>query len=460
MRETEGTISAYEHLKGKPREAEALKTLRKVASIVKPIMRQRGWRVGVLTEFYPREKNLLGINWNKGEKICLRLRYPYDERQFLPLEEVVDTMMHELCHIVHGPHHAAFHALWNQLRDEHEQLLRKGYTGEGFLCDGKRLGGKRIPLSEARRQARAAAEKRRDLTAGSGRKLGGAPVLRGTDMRQVIADAATRRATVTQGCASGIKESQEIMEQASRNGFRTQAEEDDANERAIMQAYIELLQEDEKEKWGDSYVPPSAENPAGNAGEGDASTSRQGYPTAAPPVLLHSHPAAIRHSSPAPATLKNSASPSNDNLIDLTDSPPASRSPSPPPSSYNLQPWACPICTLENAPSYLCCDACGSERPAASLSPPPSSSSAAANPAAASTKPGPRNRPRNPNTPARPSHTSSSSKHLRFPSSASSSVSSVDHKDKPLGWLCPRCATFMETQWWTCSTCGGMKMSS
>ena len=102
MIEHDPVISEYEHEKFRPREAEALQTLRKVASLVKPVMRQRGWTVGILTEFWPPEKNLLGLNWNKGQKICLRLRYPYDERQFLPLEEVVDTMLHEY-EVLHQP---------------------------------------------------------------------------------------------------------------------------------------------------------------------------------------------------------------------------------------------------------------------------------------------------------------------------------------------------------------------
>ena len=38
---------------------------------------------------------LPGINWNKGQQICLRLRYPGDEKQFLPLDQVLDTMLHE-----------------------------------------------------------------------------------------------------------------------------------------------------------------------------------------------------------------------------------------------------------------------------------------------------------------------------------------------------------------------------
>lgn len=95
MTEHDPVIIEYEHDKFRPREAEALHSLRRIASLVKPIMRRRGWKVGTLTEFWPPEKNLLGLNWNKGQKICLRLRYPYDERQFIPLEELVDTMLHE-----------------------------------------------------------------------------------------------------------------------------------------------------------------------------------------------------------------------------------------------------------------------------------------------------------------------------------------------------------------------------
>src|SRR5271155_2884165 len=93
-REFEPLVNQFQHESHRKRAAEALTSLQKVASIVKPIMRQRNWRVGTLCEFYPAETNLLGLNINRGEKICLRLRYPGDENQFLPLEEVVDTMLH------------------------------------------------------------------------------------------------------------------------------------------------------------------------------------------------------------------------------------------------------------------------------------------------------------------------------------------------------------------------------
>ena len=93
--EHDPAIATYQHEQSRPREAEALHMLRKIASLVKPIMRQRGWKVGVLTEFYPQERNLLGLNFNRGDRICLRLRHAADERQFLPLEQVTDTMLHE-----------------------------------------------------------------------------------------------------------------------------------------------------------------------------------------------------------------------------------------------------------------------------------------------------------------------------------------------------------------------------
>src|SRR4051812_30577381 len=60
MQEHDALISAYSHLKSLPQEKDALYSLQKIASLVKPIMRARGWRVGTLAEFYPDTRNLLG----------------------------------------------------------------------------------------------------------------------------------------------------------------------------------------------------------------------------------------------------------------------------------------------------------------------------------------------------------------------------------------------------------------
>ncbi|RGP74836.1 DNA damage response wss1 [Fusarium longipes] len=249
---------------------ECSNVLKEVASIVKPIMRARNWKVRQLAEFYPEQHNLLGLNVNRGAKICLRLRHAGDRNQFMPIENIVDTMLHELSHIVHGPHDAKFHALWDQLRDEHEGLVLKGYTGEGFLSKGRRLGGSRIPPLEARRLAREAAENRRSRPGtGLGKRLGGSAPRPGEDIRRVIADAAERRSNILKGCGTdNLTEAQiqNISDTATRNGFRTQAEEDEANNAAIAQALWELVQEDKSVKYGSSYIPPTADNPTGNGG--------------------------------------------------------------------------------------------------------------------------------------------------------------------------------------------------
>ncbi|KAK0863357.1 hypothetical protein LTR87_016215 [Friedmanniomyces endolithicus] len=98
LRESESLFNSYEHLQGLQRGDAALKMLRQIASLVKPIMRKRGWTVQILAEFLPPEQNLLGLNVNKGYKICLRLRYHNNPDLFLPTEQVVDTMLHELSH--------------------------------------------------------------------------------------------------------------------------------------------------------------------------------------------------------------------------------------------------------------------------------------------------------------------------------------------------------------------------
>ncbi|KAK2733929.1 hypothetical protein FQN57_001912 [Myotisia sp. PD_48] len=422
MRELDPLVSEYQHEKQRPREAEALRTLRKVVSLVKPIMRQRSWRVGTVCEFYPDQANLLGLNVNWGEKICLRLRQPYDQTQFVPMEQVIDTMLHELCHIVHGPHDQQFHALWNQLRDEHEQLLRKGYTGEGFLSEGKRLGGRSIPLDEARRLARAAAEKRRILTAGSGKKLGGASILPGADVRRVVADAAQRRLAVTQGCASGTSEGDRLADDATRNGFKTKAEMDDANERAIMEAYIDLIQEEEKEQYGSSYSPPSASNPAGPRGL-----------SSPPPVPTFSKPTLQSQQSGLPE-LPFSSRDLPGSLLDHVD-----------PS----EPWSCQICTLVNKPMFLSCEACGCER----TQPPddrpalkPKQSNASGK--GVSKPPKPASRP-----------SLNKTRKSAIENMIELEKNAINVVKQPLGWVCHRCGTFMESQWWTCSACGVMKLA-
>lgn len=408
MAERDPLVLSYVHLSGFPRADAALNTLKKVASLVKPIMRARGWTVNELAEFYPEQPNLLGINVNKGMKICLRLRYPTDRNQFMPMESVIDTMLHELAHNVHSSHDSHFHALWDQLRDEHQGLIYKGYTGEGFLSEGQRLGGQRMPLREVRRLAREAAEKRHAsaVRTGPGRRLGGAAPRADQDIRQVIVKAIERRNKTLRGCATdklSDKEIRIIADTATRNGSRTQAEEDEANEAAIAQALWELVQEDEQVKYGQSYIPPTAENPTGNGG-GSVMGTKPGP----------SQPVAQGNSVLAPATATD------------TDKHPDTESGM----------WACEKCTLHNPTKFLSCEVCGAEKPDVPPAVPSDSSRPPPTTIDLTKDSGPPSRTSKAKIPQKPA------------------------PPAPQTWFCRFCGTEMERKWWTCVNCGLMKDSS
>lgn len=53
-------VQSFTHLKDQPNADKALHMLQCIASLVKPIMRKRGWVLPVLSEFFPDNPNLLG----------------------------------------------------------------------------------------------------------------------------------------------------------------------------------------------------------------------------------------------------------------------------------------------------------------------------------------------------------------------------------------------------------------
>lgn len=348
-------------------------------------------------------------------------------------------MLHELSHNVFGPHDAKFHALWDQLREEYEGLLRKGYTGEGFLSEGRRLGGRSVPMEEARRIARAAAERRRTLTAGSGQRLGGAAPRPGQDIRRVITDAIERRNRITKGCGATQHNEDEIIElgnRATANGFRTKAEEDKANDEAIAQALWEMVQEDEKAKYGHDYIQPSQYNPAGNISGGSTpatkprpTTNKVANPrdtsqhdiqeapmiplASKPTTLMSNNPFKKQKLTPTPIT---QAQPDNTKARSeaqvMTSSTAGSKSSKP--SAHTK--WVCPMCTCHNPESFLCCDACATQRPPAEK--------------------------------------------RQYADENGELVVAESRKVVPKMWDCHMCGTHMEEQWWTCSTCGSVKLKS
>ncbi|KAL2322800.1 hypothetical protein Fmac_027179 [Flemingia macrophylla] len=197
-------------LKRKPAAEEATKMLEKIAKQVQPIMRKHKWRVKLLSEFCPGNPHLLGLNVGAGIHVKLRLRRPNRDRDFYPFDEVLDTMLHELCHNAYGPHNANFYKLWDELRKECEELMAKGITGagQGFDLPGRRLGGysRQPPLPSLRKTALEAAEKRAQLglilPTGPKRLGGDSVIMEALSPVQAAAMAAERRLQDDLWCGS------------------------------------------------------------------------------------------------------------------------------------------------------------------------------------------------------------------------------------------------------------------
>jgi hypothetical protein len=450
FQEHDALFGSYEHLKDCPQPEEALLRLRKIASLVKPLMRKRSWKVKVLSEFLPDDERLLGLNVNKTFKICMRLRYTHNPGTFLPIEQCVDTLLHELSHIIFSDHDSKFHGLWDELRDDHETLVMRGYTGEGFLTGGKKLGGGPVPPQhEMRRLARANAEQRRVLQKGSGRIVGGQRVPPGADLRRILADAAQRRAIIDRGCASGTAQANNLAEYAGRHTFKRKAEEDDANNRAIAEALFDLMEEEEAQKMKGTFSTPSSTGGMTWSKEhglaiSEPSTTDSDLPKSEEEQIRWALQESLKGSQSRKRPLSNeeevqvlpspslstksslgAASRKDTPFIDLTqddedEAPtkkPMTKPPTPDPSS-----WACRVCTCINLHTHLVCDACGEERPAFMV---PNGSSGVGQ-----------------KENARPMPVYTEKKQA---------------KKEVLGWNCRECGTFVEKMWWCCTLCGLMK---
>ncbi|PKA66286.1 hypothetical protein AXF42_Ash006983 [Apostasia shenzhenica] len=201
----------------KPGEGEARQMLDRIAKQVQPIMRRRKWRVKLLSEFCPANPALLGLNIGAGVEVKLRLRKPNSDWDFFPFEQVLDTMLHELCHIEHGPHDTQFYKLWDELRKECEVLVGKGITGtgEGFDGYGRRLGGfSQHPVSSLGQATLAAAQKRArvgSLLPSGPRRLGGDDIIMSAlSPIQAAAMAAERRMQDDLWCGSVSEEMERL----------------------------------------------------------------------------------------------------------------------------------------------------------------------------------------------------------------------------------------------------------
>lgn len=115
-------ITKIASLTKQPGSDKALELLHEIATLVAPIMHHYHFQVDLLCEMYPRDRCLLGLNVNRGQKICLRLRSPTDNKWFLDRESIVGTMLHELTHNLHGPHDDRFYKTLDALKDKYYEF--------------------------------------------------------------------------------------------------------------------------------------------------------------------------------------------------------------------------------------------------------------------------------------------------------------------------------------------------
>ncbi|XP_052176410.1 DNA-dependent metalloprotease WSS1-like isoform X2 [Diospyros lotus] len=135
------------------RESEAMEILQKIAKHVQPIMSKRKWIVNTLSEFCPTKQSLLGLNTGRGIEVKIRLRRPDNELDFLPFSQILDTMLHELCHNEYMPHNTHFYKLLEEIKKESDELMAKEIIETGWIPSlttfdlyGRPLGG--FPLQQ------------------------------------------------------------------------------------------------------------------------------------------------------------------------------------------------------------------------------------------------------------------------------------------------------------------------
>ncbi|MBW0468724.1 hypothetical protein O181_008439 [Austropuccinia psidii MF-1] len=131
---------------GKSHDTEAARLImRAIAAQVRPIMKSHGMGLNSFNE-YRWNSEFAGRNWNGGEIIELVLRRR--DGRFLPMGYLLSVMAHELAHIHHMNHGPQFQKLNRQIRQEIEDLQRKGYYGPGFWSSGQRLKDSAISAGE------------------------------------------------------------------------------------------------------------------------------------------------------------------------------------------------------------------------------------------------------------------------------------------------------------------------
>lgn len=142
-------FNACRTLKNFENEAEALRTLHRCAFKVAPIVRKRGWKIPYLVEI-PGDGQLRGYNraladtegpWST-DTIAIVVRDGCDPNYFLPMGEIMQTMIYELAHVKYNYHLFHFCLMDSQLMRELHMAYESGAIGPIPSCDIPTTTGK------------------------------------------------------------------------------------------------------------------------------------------------------------------------------------------------------------------------------------------------------------------------------------------------------------------------------
>ncbi|OCB88404.1 hypothetical protein A7U60_g4445 [Sanghuangporus baumii] len=335
---------------GRPRAEQALPVLQRVASLVKPVMRKRNWRLPVLSEFFPDEPSLLGLNMISGQKILLRLRPPWSPDTFYDEEQLAS-----LTHNVHGTHDDKFYKYLSELETEYETLRRSGYDGEGFHSAGKRLGvdvSHNLPLDLARAKTLQAVEKRKALQqmlgSPGGQRLGGNLPRSSINMspRELAVQAAQTRGT-------SKKLARKEAEKAAKDSIEDRA---DTLEETVSQDYPESSTKETNQFTADVLLDLSVWSCAictldnlASATQCLACLSERSARDKRPHESINNALHAVTSTqNQAPLESPDNLKPVHSKKVEL--------------KTVDVN-WACPTCTLLNPNHFLQCSACSTVRP-------------------------------------------------------------------------------------------------